>query len=236
MGKSNVVDVKFKVLFLALSTGTSSVRDKITYPFLVREIHELASRGVEVIFLKTDGERSTHQGLIHFVSIDDLLEESRLRRRAATLGFMIKNVAALLGALFVSPRVTYHMCTFERACVRAISLFSVDIVHTHFGCSNGGNALLSAKANKIPVVSTIRGAEIVNRPDLDYGAMRNRYFRRLFSKTIRLCTRITVPNRNMVKLLTREFGVESTRVQYLPNGINLGSIKSVRPTRKSTLR
>ena len=223
---------RFRVLFLAMSFGSDNVRDNVTYPFLLREIRELANRDVEVFFIRTDGAQTTHGGLVHYISIDDLLEKSRVRRRVSTLRFIMKNLASLFEALTVSPKRTYHMCEFERVCERAISLFSIEIIHTHFGFPGGGNAFLCAKGSRVPVVSTLRGSEILNRPDLDYGAMRSRHFRRLFSRTILTCRRITVPNRNMMEYLVTELGVNKARVQYLPNGVNVGSFKTVPPTPK----
>ena len=111
------------------------------------------------------------------------------------------------------------VCGAERACKKIISENNIDVIHTHFFEPFGESLVISATSSNIPIISTLRGAELCNMPEFDYGGLRDPFFRTMIKYSLKLSRYITAPNKYLCHKLITEFNVNPDKVYYLPNGV-----------------
>lgn len=208
------------ILFLTRSVR-GDTRDKITYNFILKEMLHLTDRGDNIFFLSAKLEDHFNFNGIHCIAIKNALETNRVLRVIHTLIFLIKNLLFFKFSTLYDFRKTFHVCKIERAVNKVISEHNIDVIHTHFFYPLGENAILAARKQGVPVIATIRGAEVCDRPDLDYGSLRDRYFKKMLKKTIGSLNHITCPNRSIVQFIQKWGNVDSSKISYVPNGIEL---------------
>lgn len=210
------------VLFLSISVPPGDKRDTVTYNFIMKEMKELAGRSNNVYFLSECLDENVIIDNIKCISKDKILEKNIIIRRMRNLLFLIKHFRFFWQGVFISIQKTMGICGIERAVDMIIKKYHIDLIHTHFFYPNGENAIISAKKNKLPLIATVRGAELYNCPDIEYGAMLDKYYRVMIKRSLNYVNCITAPNRYLVKKLKDEFGTTPEKVQYLPNGIKTG--------------
>lgn len=208
-----------KVLFLAINASIRSPRDNITYTFIEKEMVALVDREVDVFFLARNIPQNRQIRGVRYLSMDELLEPLRWRRRLMLVAFCLRHWRQLRSILRCSLSKTASIITAERAIDRAVKIYGIDIIHSHFLWPSGESGVLSAHRNGIPVVATLRGAELIDRPDLDYGSMRSAFFRAATEVAFPKIEKFTTPNEHLSELLTSKFGVPAERVIRLPNGV-----------------
>ena len=87
-------------------------------------------------------------------------------------------------------------------------------------CEGGAKcAVLTARRRGIPVVATLRGAELRDIPELNYGSMGDPFFRRVAARCAPSVHHLTAPNSALADDAVRLLGVPAERVECLPNGI-----------------
>ncbi len=208
-----------KVLFLGISASIKGPRDGITYPFIAKEMRALVERGFDVLFLCRHLPAHREIDGVTYLSMDQLLERHKWQRVCRAVVFFVKHFRALRTLAQCDLTRTFTVIAAERCIGKIIDEFGVDIVHTHFLWPTGEAGILCSQERAVPVVATLRGAELVNRPDLNYGSLRNPFFRLATELSFPLISRFTVPNHQLSDRLTEEFGVLEERVMYLPNGV-----------------
>ena len=207
-------DIK-KILFLSIDLSDDSARDDVTYNFIMKEMVGLGRSGFDVTyFTDTYGDQ-------HFV------EQVRYTGRQFLDGISRLDVIAewlqrpflYIWSFLISPRRTAWITKCQLAVARLVKELEIEVIHTHFMAPDGSNCMIAAAKTNLPIVSTIRGAELCREPSLDYGAMRDRLFR-YWSRRSASCVQVfTVPNRSMMSLLPALLKVNAERVRYVPNGV-----------------
>ncbi len=217
---NDVLKAKKRILFLSINTDGKDVRDGYTYNFVTKEMERLVARGESIYFFS--------------VAIDQPEKEKGVLYDG---GRFLRSVSSwqLFRALLRRPRLSISAMTIDwrralwslkvdRAIYNMAKFYEIDAIHTHFFFPNGMAGMCAAQSLKIPLMATMRGAELHNRPELDYGACRDPLFRRFLSDSIPHCYRITAPNKGLVKRLIQEWDASSDRVEYLPNGVDFQAV------------
>lgn len=208
------------VLFLSINVPLNGKRDSITYNFITKEMYQLSKRGYNVYFFSESLKRDSEINKIKYISKDAILEQNQLMRRVQNFLFLIKHFKFLWRFLFFGFKKTMGICGIERALDEIIKTYSINLIHTHFFYPEGENGILSAKKHRLPIVATLRGAELYNFPDLEYGAMLEKYYRQMVVQSIKYVDYFTAPNRHLTNKLIDMFNICSEKVEYVPNGVN----------------
>ncbi|MCZ6772294.1 MAG: glycosyltransferase family 4 protein [Proteobacteria bacterium] len=225
-----------KVLFLAINASIKGPRDGITYPFIVKEMKALAERGIDVFFLARHIATDCEIDGISYLSMDKLLESARWRRRAYAGAYFLRHLPELWRLARLDIRRTANVIAAERSIGRAVDNYDIDIIHTHFLWPSGEAGVISGREHAIPVIATLRGAELADRPDIEYGSMRSAFFRRATQISFPHVSHFTAPSRHLAEQLTQNFAVPADRVAYLPNGVEEIEAPSQRPPPTSRVR
>ena len=182
-------------------------------------MESLTEYGDKIFFLTINQNKNFSKNNVRYLPINDYLETSRIDRIIRTGLFLAKHVTFFLPFCFIDFKKTFHICKIERAVYRILRENKIDIIHNHFFYPSGENVFFAAKKAKLPIISTIRGAEVCNFPELNYGSLRSKYYRKMLSKTIKQIARITCPNKKIVSDVNRLFKVDKKKLEYLPNGL-----------------
>lgn len=224
------------ILFLSIDVPTGNKRDKIAYNFVVKEMKVLAGQGYNIYFLSGTLSKDEIIDNVKYISKDSILEQNKVLRRIKNLFFLTRHITFFLRFCFISFRKTMNICSDERAIHKIISKFHIDLIHTHFFHPSGENALFSSIKYKIPIIATLRGAELMNRHDLDYGAMLDSYFKTMAMRTLKYVSFFTVPNKFLYKQLINDFNILPDKIKYLPNGVHINKCVSVESTKDDKIK
>ena len=209
------------ILFLSISIPNGDLRDTITYNFIVKEMEALVDRGHQVFFLSDSISKIVKKNGVCYLPVCSYLENSTYLRRVKNALFYLRHIRHFgLKALVSVSRIMF-ICGFDRAVCRVINNFKIDVIHTHFFYPHGECAIAAALSEKVPVVATLRGAEVYARSDLEYGAMLDNKFSHIFLKSVFKVSYFTAPNREILQILNEKFDVPIMKLKYLPNGVDL---------------
>jgi len=203
-----------KILFLSIKVPEASARDRITYSFIMKEMRALLEAGVEVYFYSDafedieliDGIRCFGRG-------------RRWRDRLGAIALMLRHPLYFLPRLMTDWRATVGIAVTEARIGAVIQHAGIDLIHTHFLWPLGECCELVSRDLGIPIVATLRGAELWREPSLQYGSMLNPLFRKNFESAKQTIRHFTVPNSDLLDKLESEHGVERSRVSLLFNGV-----------------
>jgi glycosyltransferase involved in cell wall biosynthesis len=208
------------VLFLSINVPANGKRDSITYNFITKEMDLLSKRGYNVYFLSESLKINSEIHKIKYISKNAILEQNTLIRRIKNFLFLIKYFELYWRFSFLDFKKTMGICGIERALDKIIKTYNINLIHTHFFYPEGENGMISAKKHKVPIIATLRGAELYNLPDLEYGAMLEKYYRQMVVQSIKYVDYFTAPNRHLTSRLMDIFDISSEKVEYVPNGVN----------------
>lgn len=206
------------ILFLSINVPLNSKRHRFTYSFIQKEMKYLWLRGHNVYYLSGLGE-DTREDKIYYISRSRLLEKNTIVRRIRNVSFAAKYFSFFKPLILKSIRETLHISGTERACINSIRKFDIDVIHTHFFEPSGEAAALSSRICKIPLVATLRGAELHKMPEFDYGACMNRFYETALRNSIGFVDYFTAPNISLCQKLQKHFSVPREKIEYLPNGV-----------------
>lgn len=207
------------VLFLGINASIKGPRDGITYPFIVKEMKALIERGVDVYFLARHIDENVEIDGVKYLAMDKLLEHSRPARLIAALRYLARHFRPLIRLVWCDANRTKNVIAAEICIARSIVRYKIDLVHTHFLWPSGEAGVLSARSAAVPVVATLRGAELVDRPEFDYGAMNNDFNRLAAKIAFPRISHFTAPSQYLTDMLAQDFAVPQARTSYLPNGV-----------------
>ena len=154
-----------KVLFL--TTPAKGGGSLAAQSFVEEEIRAIQTFGVQPFVLTDEIAGET---IVDGVPLVGLPRGSE----AATPGpawLGLRHFALLQGLLRAGshPREIFHMLRIEDAAARLIAREGIDVVHSHFGWPAGLGGSLAAHATGTPLVTSLRGTDVLVRPDLAYG-------------------------------------------------------------------
>lgn len=202
-----------KILFLSLTLSEDN-RDKLTYNFVAKELKGLNELGYEVIHFHPDVQHQVVAGTL-YTGKDEMAAISPI----STIGFMLKHSDKYLPLLLIDYKKALWLAKQEQAIGLLIERFSIDVVHTHFMFPSGMCAINICKDKNVPIISTMRGAEIYDEPKLSYGAMQCQFFTKAVNMAAKEVQVITAPNKEMQSIACNLFNLSTDKVIYLPNGI-----------------
>ncbi len=205
---------KRKVLFTSIGLGSGGVRDSYTYNFVTKEMEALARRGVDVYFFHERFITPEKIRGVNCIGGKWFLEVSRIR----ILWVLIKCFSQFSRPLFIDCRRVFWAIKISLAVADVVDDLNLTIVHSHFFYPQGLNCAVLRKVVDVPVVSTLRGAELHDRPDLDYGACRDALYRRFLISGLDSADYVTAPNPELVRMLTDHYGVDADKIGLVPNG------------------
>ncbi|MGE0486804.1 MAG: glycosyltransferase family 4 protein [Gammaproteobacteria bacterium] len=180
----------------------------------MKEMDALIRRGVEVhFFSNVFKDDSEFDGIKCFGRIPGI------RGKLIAAVTLIKYPCFFIPRLLRNWREAVRIAIIESAVMARVQKYQIDIIHTHFLWPQGECCELASRSNKVPLVATLRGAELRDEPDLGYGSMRDPWFRKNFESSKKTIAYFTAPNSGLRRALIREHGVEPDRVCLLPNGV-----------------
>lgn len=206
-----------RILFLSINTDGKDVRDGYTYNFVSKEMERLAQRGESVYFFSLAlNDIDIDKGIVY--------DGGRFMRQVSVWQLLVLLFSwpkLSLSAMVLDWRRTLWLLKVDRAIYNMAKHYNINVIHTHFFFPSGMAGVAAAASLKIPLIATLRGAELHNRPELEYGACRDPLFRCLLQFSIPYCNRVTAPNLCLVDRLINEWGTEKDKVEYLPNGVDI---------------
>ncbi|MFP4417069.1 MAG: glycosyltransferase family 4 protein [Chitinivibrionales bacterium] len=217
-----------KILSLAINVKDDDRRDKITYNFILKELNWLAAAGVEVFYLSDLPEHKSENGVM-YLSKDKILESSTFIRRISNVMFLLRHLSFFLPMIRHSFSKTMRVCGVERACAKIIKKHKIDCIHSHFFEPFGESLVLASRRFRIPVVATLRGAELRAMPQFSYGARLDPFYDAALRKSLPYVHFITAPSRYLCSMLLELFGAQGSRIKYLPNGVEPISCRKTLP-------
>ncbi len=212
------------ILFLSLNVSPRDKRDTITNSFIKKEMEHLYAIGHRVFYLSEMEHNLTEHGVI-YLSQECLLEKNTSSRRINNLLFSIKHVLFFKFLLFKYFKQVLGVCGVERACVKAINKYAIDIIHTNFFEPSGESAVLASRICKVPICATLRGAELARMPEINYGACLNKFYATMIRKSVRRVDCFTAPSKLLCDKLESELSVPKNKIRYIPNGVEKIALK-----------
>lgn len=203
-----------KVLFTSIGLGQGGVRDSYTYNFVTKEMEALVKAGVDVYFFH---ERFHSLEIINGVKCLGGQWFSVVGR-PRLFWHLVGSIRDLLFPLSVDFRKAVWAVKVNLSIADLVRDLNIDLIHSHFFYPLGLNCAITKKLVKIPVVSTLRGAELHNRPDLDYGACRERLYRLFLGVGLKSANYVTAPNPELIKMLGGKHKVDGEIMSLVPNG------------------
>jgi glycosyltransferase involved in cell wall biosynthesis len=203
-----------RVLFLSIKVAKPTARDSIAYNFIMKEMRALIASEVTVYFYSDAFERLTEvEGIRCFGRL------SGWRGRLRIAAFMLRRPGFFLPRLWRDLHSALWLATTECSVRAMVERAGIDVVHTHFLWPEGECCELLARERGIPVIATLRGAELYDEPELEYGSMRNSTFRRNFASAKQHVAHFTAPNTGLLERLRTEHGIPRDRCSLVFNGV-----------------
>jgi len=212
------------ILFLSIALLEDN-RDKLTYNFISKEMVGLVGLGCRVVHF----HHLVDDVVVDGVCYDGSRQVNSISRISMFI-FLCRHLCNYFPLLFVSFRQAIWLSRLELAIGDVIEKHKIELVHTHFMYPMGFSAVNICKDKGVPVVSTLRGAEIYNEPSLSYGALRDPLYFKAACLGAKHISRITAPNREIQDVACGLFGLPKDRVVYLPNGVEDSLLISPPPT------
>jgi len=203
-----------KILFASIGLSGGGVRDTYTYNFVTKEMENLVARGFDVYFFHEKFDRMKEINGVKCLGGRWYSKVGRCR----VIWFALHNLNLLVPALKLDIRRSLWALKINVAISDLVADLGIGVVHSHFLYPMGTGCFFVAKDRNVPVINTLRGAELHDRKDLNYGACREPLYRYFSSLGLKCSAKITAPNREMAKMLIVGRGVFSSRVEVLPNG------------------
>lgn len=203
-----------RILVLSSLVKIDDVRDSVTYNFISRELEALAIRGHEVHCFINRLEKPSDTDSITYLN-----SARSIKRWGLMFYIFLRYLRYFLIGFFLDKARTYQILKTEASVWQILGEGKFDVLHTHFLWPGGECCVLSAEAHGVPVVATLRGAELRDLPELDYGSMRSGCYRFMFSWAKRKISMFTAPNAELANLLISQHEIPSTRVEVVFNGV-----------------
>lgn len=206
------------ILFLSNSIGQDN-RDNLTYNFVLKEAVALHKSGHKVIHFHPFAENTELKGILFTGN-----KELKSVTKSEIIAFIFKHIKNYLQLLLTNAKEAFWLAKLEIAIGKVISTYHIDIAHTHFMYPRGVCAANICKTLNIPIVSSLRGAEVCNLPQYSYGALREVFFQKASLIGAQASSVITTPNSGMRKKAAQIFRIPEEKTKYAPNGVELNPL------------
>jgi glycosyltransferase involved in cell wall biosynthesis len=135
-----------------------------------------------------------------------------------------------------SKRDVVHALRLEEAAATLVRREHVDVIHSHFGWPAGFGGSLAAQVTGTPLVTSIRGTDILLRPQIGYGLRRDPAYDVALRHLLRRASAILTATAFM-RAETVALGARPDRVRLLDKGVDTDAFRprGDRATAKSRL-
>ena len=137
------------------------------------------------------------------------------------LAFALRHAGVVGRTLRASWNVrrVLHALRLEHAAASIVRRERIDLVHSHFGWPAGFGGSLAVAATGTPLVTSIRGTDVLIREDLGYGLRRDKGYdvalRHLFTKARRVLTAT-----GFMRRTTEALGAPARTLRVLDKGVD----------------
>jgi glycosyltransferase involved in cell wall biosynthesis len=138
----------------------------------------------------------------------------------ACLGLRHTPLVARLWQASGNAREIFHALRIEQAAARLIARERIDVVHSHFGWPAGLGGAFAASAMGIPLVTSVRGTDVLIRRDLDYGLGLDAAYAVALRHLFRGAARILVATSFMAGAATKA-GANPRKIKIIDKGVDL---------------
>jgi glycosyltransferase involved in cell wall biosynthesis len=173
-----------KVLYLAPQPKRDGMFT--AYSFLDEEITALAAAGVQVYVLaRRAAAVSDRGGVVRW----PLPRERSLAARGRSLRFLLRSCGATPAANLFSFPEWYLAARTERAAAELVAREGIDVIHSHFAWPDGFGGSLASRATGVPLIASLRGADILVDEAIAYGARERPFYDRNLRRLLRVADR-----------------------------------------------
>jgi glycosyltransferase involved in cell wall biosynthesis len=218
-----------KVLYLmaqadrpgALASGT----------FLDEELFALAGAGVKAYFVSARPGCDRH---VRGVSVR-VVPSPSLVSVLSSAGFVLRTGFAVGGRNLFDSRC-YRALRIERFAAHLVRAEGIDLIHSHFAWPLGMGGVAAAAATGRPLVTSLRGTEVLTDVEIGYGKTLDGYFRRAIGNLLRRATR-TLYFSEFMRAHGVALGADPARTRVIRKGVALTHFyrASDRPALRRTL-
>ena len=153
----------------------------------------------------------------------------------AWLGMTQVPLVARLWQASRNAREIFHALRIEAAAARLIADEDIDVVHSHFGWPAGLGGALAARAAGVPLVTSVRGTDVLLRKDLGYGLRSDPAYdvalRLLFQRARRILVATT-----FMQIAATHAGAEPHKIQIIDKGVDLARFRPPADRRQARAR
>jgi glycosyltransferase involved in cell wall biosynthesis len=184
------------------------------------EILALAAAGVEM-FLVAPASATPPSGrdAEPGVHVEALPTGKTVREIASTLWFLWEVRSAVPLWLWAHPLSLYRAAQTERLASELIRREQIDVVHSNFGWPGGFGGCLAAAATSTPLVTTLRGMDVLLDRSIGYGMRRSRFYDRALRALLRRADR-TINISDFVRKNVIVLGAPAERALTIRKGVD----------------
>jgi phosphatidylinositol alpha-1,6-mannosyltransferase len=160
-----------KVLYLA--PQREAPESLTAYSFIDEEIRGIAARGLDVylpIYSLPEKPGESERTRIHLFPLPSGLAFKEL---VGTLQFLWQVRRLIPAVSWLRPFRLYHSLRWERFTALLAQSKGIDVIHSNFGFPNGFGGILARAVSSKPLVTTVRGMDVLLDHELDYGLRRD---------------------------------------------------------------
>ena len=151
------------------------------------------------------------------------------------LGMTHMSLVARLGQASRNPREIFHALRIEAAAARLVADEDIDVIHSHFGWPAGLGGALATRAAGVPLVTSVRGTDVLLRKDLGYGLRSDPAYdvalRLLFQRARRILVATT-----FMQITATHAGADPHKIQIIDKGVDLARFRPAADRREARVR
>lgn len=204
---------------LALHPPDTTSQDVAEYSFLSEEFRRLSSRGIKIHTIAYSGTTRRPYAV-------DGVTVHPMPRQRHRLTKVVPNVQRALGLLTYVPlrmyarvRRCYEISTIEGFAIEVARANGADLIHASFGYPDGSAGVLVKNATGLPLLLSVRGADILTERTVGYGARLDDMYDMLFRRALQ-CADVVTANSGYVLERILELGVDRRKCILLPRAVD----------------
>jgi glycosyltransferase involved in cell wall biosynthesis len=194
--------------------------------FIEEEIRAVARCGVDAVVLTDDPIAPVTLDRVELVGMPRgrVSDFPSLALLAARHSSHWRTIARVVRA---SPRPhdVVHALRIEAAAARLVVERRIDVIHSHFGWPAGYGGSLAARITGRPLIASLRGTDILLRPEIGYGLRRNPAYDVALRHLLRTASVILTATPFM-HARALELGAPVDRLQILEKGVDADAFRA----------
>ena len=140
------------------------------------------------------------------------------------LGMTHLSLVAKLWSASRNAREIFHAVRIEAAAARLIADEGIDVIHSHFGWPAGLGGGVATQATGVPLVTSVRGTDVLLRKDLGYGLRSDPAYDVALRLLFRRARRILVAT-TFMQIAATNAGADPHKVQIIDKGVDLARFR-----------